>query len=328
MYQKIPQNLTKLPKADLHVHLNGAIPTSIAYKLLKPIAHSLPEWFDLKKHLTVNKPVNGLQEYFKPWYALKKLPYSKDCLETLIGSSLLFLYNDNVKYVELRNSPFNISEINNIPLIDAIIWLIDSIEKWSQEIGIDARLILSLSRYKLNSTKIYDLLKAIRSLKYNSTLVGVDLSGNEDTPVDPEVEMFFKKAKDNFGLGVTIHAGETGNIDNVYWAINECQADRISHGLAAAKSRELMQELIANKICVEICLSSNYLTRTVSELEYHPIFTFIDQGVPFVLCSDNPCINNSNLSQNYKVFEEITNRKNILLSMFENQMRFSFKNIR
>ena len=71
-----------LPKADLHVHINGAIPIATVKKLLISKTDTLPSWFDLDNDLVVKEPVNGLQDYFKPWHVLKKLPYSKDCLQS------------------------------------------------------------------------------------------------------------------------------------------------------------------------------------------------------------------------------------------------------
>ncbi|MDX9787277.1 MAG: hypothetical protein RBT11_10895 [Desulfobacterales bacterium] len=317
-----------LPKADLHVHLNGAITTSTAIQLLGPVAAQLPEWFNLDNDLQINAPVNGLQEYFKPWYALKKLPYSKECLYSMVESALISLADDNVHYVELRNSPFNISEINQIPLEKSLEWLIEAIETASVKVGIDAKLILSLSRYGLSEEKIKKLSKAIQYVNFSSTLVGVDLSGNEDSPVIPDVEKFFKKAKEEFGLGITVHAGETGKIQNIWWAINECGADRIAHGLAAAESMTLMNEIVERKICLEICLCSNYLTRSIQKMKDHPIVEFIKQGVPFVLCSDNPSINNNNLSDNYTMFRSITGNDDCIDKMYENQNSYSFKNIK
>lgn len=316
--------LLSLPKSDLHVHLNGAIPTNTAKKLLAPIRESLPDWFTLETDLQIQCPVNGLQEYFKPWYALKKLPYSQDCLNLMVESALDGLANDNVRYVELRNSPFNISEINDITLVDALHWLIDSIVVASEKIGIDAKLVLSLSRYNLDKDKINQLQKAIKAVNYNGTLVGVDLSGNEDSPIVPEVRDFFIRSKHEFGLGITIHAGETGKIENILWAVEECGADRISHGLAAANSVELMSLLRDKNICIEICLVSNYLTRSVPVINNHPIHEFIKYGVPFVLCSDNPCINMSHLSKNYKLFCEINGNIDLLTSMHIQQQKYSF----
>lgn len=317
--------LLLLPKSDLHVHLNGAIPTDTAQKLLAPIGGSLPDWFTLETDLQIQCPVNGLQEYFKPWHALKKLPYSRDCLNLMVESAIEGLANDNVRYVELRNSPFNIAEINDIPLVDALHWLIDSIENASAKIGIDAKLVLSLSRYNLDKDKISQLQKAIKAVKFNGTLVGVDLSGNEDSPIVPEVRDFFIRSKHELGLGITIHAGETGKIENILWAVEECGADRISHGLAAANSEELMSLLRDRNICIEICLVSNFLTRSVPVINIHPIHEFTKHGVPFVLCSDNPCINMSPLSKNYKLFCEINGDIDLLTTMHVQQQKYSFK---
>ena len=320
----ILKEIHSLPKADLHVHLNGAIPTHTAKKLLTPITGKLPSWFDMDNDLQIKEPVNGLQNYFKPWHGLKKLPYSKECLDLMIESALSSLFDDNVNYVELRNSPFNISEINEIPLEEALTWLIHSVDTMSTRIGIEAKLILSLSRYNFSTTNAKKLLNAIRSINYNDIIVGVDLSGNEDTPISSDISDFFRTAKRELGLGVTIHAGETGNIQNIVWAINDCKADRISHGLVSYKSPELMDQLCQKNICLEICLYSNYLIRTVQAIEEHPIKAFIKNGVSFVLCSDNPAINNADLSKNYFLFKEITGNNDILRNMYDCQKRYSF----
>ena len=317
-------DLSSLPKADLHVHLNGAVPTNTVKKLLSPITDRLPDWFDIDTDLNVDRPVQGLQEYFKPWHVLKKLPYSIDCLNIMVESALKELAKDNVRYVELRNSLFNVAEINKISLEDALHWLIDSIEYASEQIGVEAKLILSLSRYNLDKEIIAKLLNAIKVVKSNGTLVGVDLSGNEDSPIIPEVRDFFIRAKHEYGLGITIHAGETGKIENIAWAIDDCEADRISHGLAAAKSEKVMSQLRDKDICLEVCLISNFLTSSVSAIDEHPVHEFIKNRVPFVFCSDNPCINMATLSENYKLFCDINVDNDLISSMYVQQQKYAF----
>ena len=155
-------------------------------------------------------------------------------------------------------------------------------------------------------------------------MVGVDLSGNEDLPIIPEVRDFFIRAKHEFGLGITIHAGETGKIENIVWAIDDCEADRISHGLAAAKSEKVMNQLRDKDICLEVCLVSNFLTSSVSAIDEHPVNEFIKNKVPFVFCSDNPCINTATLSENYKLFCDINVDNELISAMYEQQQKYAF----
>jgi len=319
------EGIKSAPKADLHVHLNGAIPTNVAKELLIPVKHSLPTWFDLESDLQVNEPVKCLAEYFKPWHGLKKLPYSRECLDIMIQSAIVAMKQDGIRYAEIRNSPFNISEINEISLEDSIGWLVESVKNRSVEADVDIRLILSLSRYGLTKDKIENMYNALGSFLGNDVIVGVDLSGDEDSGVPEEVEKFFTDVKNYFGLKVTIHAGEMGSIKNIEWALNACHADRIGHGLAASKSTKIMSQIKEKDVCLEICLYSNYLTGSIEDINLHPIKKFIEYGVPFVLCSDNPAVNGRTLADNYSIYNSVIISGVDCLEMYKRQLSYSFR---
>ena len=319
------ENLRLISKYDLHVHLNGAIPTGLAKELLEPIKHELPEGFDLERDLQVLKPVGNLQEYFRPWLGLKQLPRGRDCLKKMVFGALSLLRKDNVEYVELRNSPFNIAQLNGILLPEALEWLVDILIDATTKLGISAVLVLSVSRYNFSLERAHELLDAIKITNPKEYVVALDLSGNEDSPISDGVSKTFCKAKDDLGLGITVHAGETGNIKNIEWAINSCKADRIAHGLAASQSQKMMDMLRERDICLEICLSTNLKTRSVETIDLHPILNFIQFGVPFVLCSDNPAINGSLLSDEYALFGKTTGRYDIVSDMKTMQMRYAFR---
>src|SRR5439155_4355229 len=128
----------------------------------------------------------------------------------------------------------------------------------------------------------------------------------------------------DYGLNVTIHAGETGRHENVRWAIETCNATRIGHGLAAAQDRELLELIQERNVCVEVCLTSNYLTQWVPDLLQHPVIAFIDHNVPFVLCSDNPRMHGKGLTAEYQLFEELFGRRDLIELMYDQQRAFSF----
>jgi adenosine deaminase len=126
-------------------------------------------------------------------------------------------------------------------------------------------------------------------------------------------------------LGVTIHAGEFGGAANIQWAIEQCQADRVGHGLAMVSDSKLLDSIVKQGTCIEVCLTSNLLTGRLAKLDDHPVTRFIEAGVNFVLCSDNPAVHQKPLSAEYKDFLELTNRHDIVQGMFDRQMFHAFR---
>ncbi len=317
--------VSALPKADLHAHLNGCIPTIVVKELLREFSVRIPEGFDPETDLQVTTPVSSLTEYFRPWYLLKLLPVGKSCLDRMVLEALRSLGADGVRYVEFRNSPFSIAKQNNISLEESLEWLVDSLTVASSQTGIDARLIPGLSRFDCSPEQGLGLLEAIKATNRAGRIVGVDLSGDEDKPIDGEIARFFRIAKDEIGLGVTIHAGETFVASNVEWAVKECGADRIGHCLAAATEPRLLESLARRDVCIEACLSSNILTGRVASVKQHPIGKFIEAGVPFVLCTDNPSVHNVPLSGEYALFGEHFPESAVLDTMYDRQLEYSFR---
>ncbi|MCU1303658.1 MAG: hypothetical protein JWQ87_3942 [Candidatus Sulfotelmatobacter sp.] len=317
-------NFRSQKKAELHAHLNGCVPTHVVQQLLEKFNVTIPEGYDPARDLQVTKPVAGLAEYFKPWHLLKLLPIGQACLNRMTSSALAVLREDGIDYVELRNSPFSIATVNGISLEECLNWMTDSLALAREESGVDARLILGLSRLDCNPTQARKLLDAIRTVNNRELVVGLDLSGDEDNPIDSSLSRYFREGKDEMGLGVSIHAGETFLAANVDWAIHECNADRIGHALAAAAEPRLLDLLATKQVCVEVCLYSNFLTGKVTTIENHPVRNFIDSRVPFVLCADNPSVHNMPLSEEYALFALHFPDNDVFGTMYETQLKHSF----
>lgn len=318
-------NTQQLEKADLHIHLNGAIPTEIIRELLVSNNISLPNNFDLENDLQVLKPAKSLLEYFKPWIAFKSLPIGYDMLYKMVHGAFKKLKSDNVKYVEFRNSPFYISKLNNISIHKALEWLTQAISLNSNIFMIEARLIISITRHEFDYDESLKLLKAIDRVDKN-IIVGIDMSGNEDIQIDTRIVNIFRRAKDEYGLGITMHAGETGNEDNIRWAINDCLVDRIGHGTAAIKSDSVLELILKKDICLEVSMISNIRTSSVRNIKQHPVKTFVEKKIPFVFCTDNPSVHQNTLSDEYELFLSEVGKQEIILDMFERQNKYSFKN--
>ncbi|EEX64312.1 adenosine deaminase [Vibrio metoecus] len=318
------KEIKTMPKGELHVHLNGLANTHLIRSLLQTSSNELPSDFDLYQDLTRRTPARSLSEYLKPWQALRLVPQSRADLSKIVDSAFFELKSDNVEFVELRNSVIYISLLNNITVQEALEWLLQDIEEYSCRYNIKAGLLLTIARGEYAPEHLRALVDAYKSLGRPQSVIGLDLAGNEDISPPPETAHLFRTAKDEEGLSITIHAGETGNPQNIEDAIINYSADRIGHGTAIVKDPRLI-ELAKNKdICIEVCPVSNRLTNAVAENESHPVTEMVKYEVPFVVCSDNPSIHGSTLSDDYFELYKETNNVLLIQNMLSTQKKYSF----
>jgi adenosine deaminase len=158
---------------------------------------------------------------------------------------------------------------------------------------------MTVTRGDYSAVQLDALLSAYEALSRPDDVVGIDLAGDEEIGYPTDLPVAFRAAKAKFGLGITIHAGETGRLENIRAAIDLFDADRLGHGTAAGADPRLMDSLAEADICVEVCPISNRLTGAVPPKESHPLQEFQRHGVPFVICSDNPAIHERGLSDDY-----------------------------
>ena len=312
-------------KAELHAHLNGCVPPTLFNDLLVEAGVVRSGDIVVTRDLMNLEPAHGgLRAYFRPWHLIRRVPLTPDSLGRMVRSAVAHLRDDNITYVELRHSVVHVAAQNGFTVRQTLRWILDSLGEASESYNVDARLIVSLIRHEFLREYMADLLDGLRSSKNDPRLVGIDLAGDEEQSFDPDWERMILAARTDCGLGVTIHAGETGRGENIRWAVEKCRATRIGHGLAAASDHKLLQLLRERNVCVEVCLTSNFLTQRVPDLAQHPVRAFIEQEVPFVLCADNPQMHGKGLTAEYQLFEELFGRRDLIDEMHVLQRRFAF----
>jgi adenosine deaminase len=160
---------------------------------------------------------------------------------------------------------------------------------------VKAGLILMMDRRLPRETNAILVQKAIKY--HGKGVVGVDLAGPDHRGFDiKEVAPLFQQAKDE-GLGVTIHCGETGNLDEMKYVVKEIQPHRIGHGIAAARDHKLMDQLVERQITLELCPTSNLknqMVRDKAELK-KIIRTLVEHGVPCTVNTDGPELYHTNV---------------------------------
>jgi len=286
-------------RGELHVHINGAIPVSTVRDVLIAEKTELPVNFDLEHDMIRRVPSDSLASYLTPWKILRRFPKTRDSLDRLSLAVVAGLADNEVRFVELRSSVLYLSSLQQCSPAEALARLIESTGEAAKKHGVRRGLILTVTRGEGDSLALSTLLRAYEDLGSPSDVVGIDLAGNEETPYSPPLPTMFREAKDRFGLGVTIHAGETGRPENIRAAVELFGADRIGHGTAASRDPKVLELLATRGICVEVCPISNRLTGAVRSDETHPLLDLMAHGVPFVICSDNPGIHQRGLADDH-----------------------------
>jgi aminodeoxyfutalosine deaminase len=143
---------------------------------------------------------------------------------------------------------------------------------------------------------------AIRCRERN--VVGIGIGGDERRAGPEQFREIYQHAA-NHGLRLTVHAGETVGPEGIWGALRALQPDRIGHGLHAIDDPELVRYLVEKQIPIEVCIVSNVKTGCCRSLEEHPVRRLFDAGVPIVLNTDDPDMFHTDLTSEYRVAQDV-----------------------
>jgi aminodeoxyfutalosine deaminase len=276
------------PKAELHVHLEGSIEPATLLEIDPSLTRAVIDasmlqecTFDafIQSYVWVNRRLT-LPEH----YALA----TRHLLERLA--------EQNVTYAEITLSAGIIlwKKMDLAAIYDAIwsetqrssvraFWILDAVRQFGPE----------------RATRVAEFAVSRR----DHGVVAFGLGGYEDQGPAEWFGEVFRFARDG-GLRLVCHAGETVGPESV-WAALRIGAERIGHGIAAARDPALLEVLAARKIPLEICISSNVCTGVVQSVSEHPIRRLHDAGVPVVINTDDPALFHTDLCREYELAEEM-----------------------
>lgn len=279
---------------ELHAHLDGCIDLKLAKELAKISKTSLPSNDDkiLSDILTVSRNCRDLNDFLKCFELPLSLLQTKDAISHAVYSISESMRNKNVVYSELRFAP-QLHTKKGLSQEEVVRAALEGIKKCN----IPVNLILCLMRSDNNEKENYETLNTAK--KYITSCGGVvalDLAGAEALyPTVNFKELFLTAKKDN--IPFTIHAGEAAGDESVKAAI-EFGAKRIGHGVRISRQTA---ELIKNKdIALEMCPTSNVLTKAVPKIEQHPVLDFLNMGLKVTVNTDDPAIENTTIKKEFE----------------------------
>lgn len=287
-----------LPLIDLHRHLDGSIRLETILDLGKKHGIPLPasDIEGLRPHVQITEPRPGVMAFIDKFkYMIGVLADYDACrrvaYETVEDASL-----EGIDYIELRFSPLFMAEPHSLSPEGVVEAVLEGVTQGQNEFGIQVNIIGIISR-----TYGPDLgWKELETLLvYKNQIIALDLAGDE---INYPGRMFVDHIQEGRSAGwqITIHAGEEASPDSIWQAVEELNADRIGHGVSAAKDPVLMRYLAEKQIGLEINLTSNIQTRIVDKYSSHPLRIFLEEGILATINTDDPGISGINLRHEYE----------------------------
>jgi len=276
-----------MKKAELHVHLEG----SIAPETLMAIDPSLTRE-EIEANLTCTSFAQFLQGYIWVNKKLEKPEHYALAARHLLDS----LADQGVTYAEITLSAGVVLwKQQDLAAVYEAVW------RESQRSSIQTFWILDAIR-QFGAEKGMEVARFAVSRRGEGT-IAYGIGGDEVRGPAHWFRDVFAYARDG-GLRLVCHAGETAGPESV-WGALAIGAERIGHGIAAAKDRALMAQLREDNVPLEVCISSNVCTGAVGLLEDHPVRALYDAGVPITIHTDDPAFFRTTLMREYELAEQM-----------------------
>ncbi len=290
------ERFVRLPKAELHVHLDGSLRPETLLDLARQAGTSLPASAPeaLRRYMRVDDARN-LEDYLTRFDLTVAVLQTAEALERVAYEMVEDAARDGVRYLEVRYCP-SLSRHRGLSLDDTIRAERRGFLRGERAFGVRTGIVNCALRH-FDPARSEEIAEA--SVRMQSEgVVGFDIAGGEaGHPARPHRHAFEIAARG--GLGITVHAGEGAGPESIAEAIFECRADRIGHGTRLFEDPALMRYVRDREIPVEINLTSNVQTRVVARASAHPLRRYLDEGLTVCLSSDNWLMSGVTLSGEY-----------------------------
>jgi adenosine deaminase len=292
-----------MPKAELHLHLDGSLRVDTALDLARTRAIDAPrEWAGMSAALIAPMPCANQAELLRAFDLPIALMQDAEALERITAELVESKAADNVRYVEIRWGPL-LHVARGLSLADGIAAVCAGAQAASAGTGTVVRLICTAIRSHDPAANL-ELARTAARFR-DQGLTGWDLAGPEEAFPDPLAHAAAYDAARDGGLRITVHAGEWGGAPQVGRALS-VSPERIAHGPSAIDDPELCRELIARGVTLDVCPTSNWQAGIVPSVAAHPLARLHRAGVSVTLNTDDTTVSDITLSEDYlKAVEEI-----------------------
>lgn len=289
--------LRALPKAELHLHIEGSLEPELMFKLAERNNIELPyvNVAEVKKAYDFH----NLQSFLDIYYRCADVLRTEQDFYDLTWAYLLHCQADGVVHTEPFFDPQTHTQ-RGIEMGVVINGIASALKDGQEKLGISSKLILCFLRHLSEEDAIACLEQAKPFLEH-LTAVGLDSSELGHPP--EKFERVFKMAKD-LGLKAVAHAGEEGPPEYIAQALDILQVDRIDHGVRCSEDQALMQRLAASQMPLTVCPLSNVRLKVYEHMSEHNILKLLEYGLNVTVNSDDPSFFGGYLLENFTALAE------------------------
>lgn len=285
----------RLPKTDLHVHLDGSLRTETILELAESQGIELPatDVPGLRKAIHAGENTGSLVKYLEAFAVTLKVMQTREALQRVAYELAEDAATEGVRYMEVRYAPLLHTE-QGLRLTEVVETVLRGLHDAETDHGIESKLILCGIR-NISPQSSLEMAELVVAYKGRG-VVGFDLAGAEyDYPAKDHHEAFSLVRRNN--INVTIHAGEAYGPASIAQALHDCGAHRIGHGCRLREDGDLLHYVVDHRIPLECCPSSNVQTNAIEALETHPMRLYLNLGARVTVNTDNRLITDTTVSK-------------------------------
>jgi adenosine deaminase len=285
-----------LPKAELHIHIEGSLEPELMLALARRNGIALP--YDSVEALRRAYSFSNLQDFLDLYYQGMSVLRTEQDFCDLAWAYLTKVRAQNVRYVEMFFDPQGHMG-RGISFATVIEGLTRAIDESAAKLGVRARLIMCFLRHldEADAERTLD-----QALPHKNRIIGVGLDSSEVGHPPSKFRNVFRRAREE-GFLLVAHAGEEGPPQYVWEALDVLGVDRIDHGNRSLEDDALVARLFRDRMALTVCPLSNLRLCVVKDLRQHPLRRMLEKGLFVTLNSDDPAYFGGYLSENFRAVQ-------------------------
>ncbi len=280
-FESIENFIRKVPKSELHLHIEGSLEPELMFKLSKRNKVEIP--FKSVEEIRSAYNFTDLDSFLKIYYEGSNVLISEEDFFDLTWEYILRCKQDNIVHAEIFFDPQSHTE-RGIEFNTVLSGIHKALEKANFELGITSKIIMCFLRH-LDEEPCFQVLK--EATKHKDKIIGVGLDSSEKGNPPQKFKNLFEAAIKE-GFLTVAHAGEEGPPEYIWDSLNLLKVKRIDHGVQCLKDDKLVEKLSQNNIPLTVCPLSNVKLCVFDKLENHNLKKMLDKGLRVMVNSDDP----------------------------------------
>jgi adenosine deaminase len=290
--ERLPALLQGMPKAELHIHIEGSLEPELIFALAQRNGVSLS--YPSVEALRAAYAFTDLQSFLDIYYAGASVLLKEADFHDMAWAYLTTAAAENVRHAEIFFDP-QTHTARGVSMETVIKGLTAATSRARRELGMSAELILCFLRH-LSEDEALETLE--QALPYREHFIGVGLDSSERGHPPEKFERVFSQARE-LGLHLVAHAGEEGPPEYIWNALDVLKVERIDHGVRCLEDPELVARLVRDEVPLTVCPLSNQKLCVFPDLRDHNLGKLLDAGLKAMVNSDDPAYFGGYLNQNF-----------------------------